>query len=224
MKQFHSFRLDTVNQCLWRGEKRLPLTPKAFDLLRYLVEHADRLVTQDEMLEALWTATYVNQEVIKKHILEIRKVLGDRATQPTFIESVPRRGYRYVAPVKDIHPAVTSGSSSRTGSVMVGRARARVRLDRSLDRALAGTRQVIFVTGRRGSGRRPSSTCFSNTPRRGRGCGSRAASAWRASAARKRTTRHWRRSGSCFADAAALLSRRFSPGARRHGWPNSPHS
>ena len=66
MKRFHEFRLDTTNQCLWRGEERLSLTPKAFDLLRYLVEHADRLVTQEEILEALWTDTFVNQEVVKK--------------------------------------------------------------------------------------------------------------------------------------------------------------
>ena len=69
MKQFHSFRLDIVNHCLWRGEDRVLLTPKAFDVLRYLVEHADRLVTQDEILEALWPETYVNPEVIKKYIL-----------------------------------------------------------------------------------------------------------------------------------------------------------
>ena len=52
MKAFQPFRLDTVNHCLWRAEERVPLTPKAFDVLRYLVEHAERLVTQDEILEA----------------------------------------------------------------------------------------------------------------------------------------------------------------------------
>ena len=67
MKQFHTFRLDTVNHCLWRGEERVSLTPKAFDVLRYLVEHAGRLVTQDEILAALWPETYVNPEVIKKY-------------------------------------------------------------------------------------------------------------------------------------------------------------
>src|SRR5260370_29211364 len=68
MKQFHSFRLDTVNHCLRRGEQRVSLTPKAFDVLRYLIEHADRLVTQDELLEALWPETYVNPEGIRKYI------------------------------------------------------------------------------------------------------------------------------------------------------------
>jgi DNA-binding winged helix-turn-helix (wHTH) protein len=63
MKLFHSFRLDSVNQCLWRGEQRVPITPKAFDVLRYLVDHPGRLVKQEEILEALWPDTYVNQEV-----------------------------------------------------------------------------------------------------------------------------------------------------------------
>jgi DNA-binding winged helix-turn-helix (wHTH) protein len=75
MKAFRSFRLDPSNQCLWQGEWRVPLTPKAFDVLRYLVEHPGRLVTQHEILEALWPETYVNPELIKKYILGIRKVL-----------------------------------------------------------------------------------------------------------------------------------------------------
>jgi TolB-like protein/DNA-binding winged helix-turn-helix (wHTH) protein len=101
MKSFQSFRLDSANHCLWRGEERVQITPKAFDVLRYMVENAGRLVTQDELLEALWTETYVNQEVLRKYILEIRKVLGDRAEKPEFIETVTKRGYRFIAPVVD---------------------------------------------------------------------------------------------------------------------------
>src|SRR5215471_11038225 len=101
MKHFHSFRLDTVNKCLWHGDQRTSLTPKAFDVLRYLVERSDRLVTQDEILEALWSETYVNPEVIKKYILEVRKTLGDRPDNPEFIETLPKRGYRFIAPITD---------------------------------------------------------------------------------------------------------------------------
>jgi TolB-like protein/DNA-binding winged helix-turn-helix (wHTH) protein/Flp pilus assembly protein TadD len=101
MKSFQSFRLDAANHCLWRGEARLQITPKAFDVLRYTVENAGRLVTQDELLEALWPETYVNQEVLRKYILEIRKVLGDRPEKPVFIETVTKRGYRFIAPVVD---------------------------------------------------------------------------------------------------------------------------
>ena len=78
------FRLDTVNHCLWREEARMPLTPKAFDLQRYLVEHANRLVTREEVLEAIWPDPYVGPEGIRKYILEIRTVLGDQSERPAF--------------------------------------------------------------------------------------------------------------------------------------------
>jgi TolB-like protein/DNA-binding winged helix-turn-helix (wHTH) protein/Flp pilus assembly protein TadD len=99
MKLFKTFRLDTANHLLWRNEDRVPLAPKAFDVLAYLVEHAGRVVTQDEIFEALWSETYVNPEVLRKYILEVRKSLGDRPDNPEFIETVPKRGYRFVAPV-----------------------------------------------------------------------------------------------------------------------------
>src|SRR5262249_34924595 len=95
------FRLDNINRCLWRGDERLPLTPKAYDVLSYLVEHRARLVTQDEILEAVWTDTHVNPEVVKKAILEIRKILGDRPDQPAFIETLRKRGYQFIAAVTE---------------------------------------------------------------------------------------------------------------------------
>jgi TolB-like protein/DNA-binding winged helix-turn-helix (wHTH) protein/Flp pilus assembly protein TadD len=104
MKSFQSFRLDPANQCLWRGEERVPIAPKAYDVLRYLVENPGRLVKPDELLEALWPKTYVNPEILRKYILDIRKVLGDRYDKPVFIETVTKRGYRFVAPVSDENP------------------------------------------------------------------------------------------------------------------------
>jgi TolB-like protein/DNA-binding winged helix-turn-helix (wHTH) protein/Tfp pilus assembly protein PilF len=101
MKVFQSFRLDTTNQCLWSGEERVRIPPKAYDVLRYLVENPGRLVTQDELLEALWPDTYVNHEILRKYILDIRKILGDRPDKPVFIETVTKRGYRFIAPVMD---------------------------------------------------------------------------------------------------------------------------
>jgi TolB-like protein/DNA-binding winged helix-turn-helix (wHTH) protein/Flp pilus assembly protein TadD len=101
MKLFKTFRLDAANHLLWRNGDRVPVTPKAFDVLAYLVEHAGRVVTQDEILEALWSENYVNPEVLRKYILEVRKTLGDRPDNPEFIETLPKRGYRFVAPVID---------------------------------------------------------------------------------------------------------------------------
>jgi len=153
MKRFHSFRLDPRNQCLWRDDQRVPITPKAFDVLRYLVEHPDRLVTQEEILEAVWPDTYVNQEVVKKYILGIRKVLGDSHEQPIFIETFPRRGYQFVARVIEESTAAQSASSADPKQKMIGRGAALEGLDRALDHALRGQRQVVFVTGEAGIGK-----------------------------------------------------------------------
>jgi TolB-like protein/DNA-binding winged helix-turn-helix (wHTH) protein/tetratricopeptide (TPR) repeat protein len=99
MKSFQSFRLDTANHSLWHGQDRVQIPPKAYDVLRYLVENAGRVVTQDELLEAVWPETYVNPEILRKYILDVRKVLGDRSDKPVFIETVTKRGYRFIAPV-----------------------------------------------------------------------------------------------------------------------------
>src|SRR5229473_2321148 len=101
MKSFQSFRLDTANQCLWRGPERVAIPPKPYDMLRYLVENPGRLVTHDELLEKLWPEIYVNPEVVRKYILDIRKILGDRPDKPEFIETVTKRGYRFIATVID---------------------------------------------------------------------------------------------------------------------------
>src|SRR5215813_13072793 len=151
MKFFHSFRLDSLNQCLWRDQQRVPITPKAFDVLRYLVDHPGQLVTQEEILEALWPETYVNQEVIKKYILGIRKVLGDRHDKPIFIETIPRRGYQFVGKlIEDGDPLV---HLEHVGHKVVGRDAALKALDQVLKKALGGRRQVVSVTGEAGIGK-----------------------------------------------------------------------
>ena len=101
MKSFKTFRLDSANHILWRNGNRVPIAPKGFDVLAYLVDHAGQVVTQGEILEALWPETYVNPEVLRKYILEVRKALGDRPNDPEFIETMPKRGYRFIAPVID---------------------------------------------------------------------------------------------------------------------------
>jgi len=152
MKQFHGFRLDTATHCLWRGDERVALAPKAFDLLRYLVDHAGRIVSQEEILEALWPDTFVNQEVVKKYILGIRKVLGDSRGQPEFIRTVPKRGYQFAAPVTDDRgPLVSRQAASSRSSV--DRRTAHARIETMLERAVRGERQVSFVTGETGIGK-----------------------------------------------------------------------
>jgi TolB-like protein/Flp pilus assembly protein TadD len=101
MKEFPPFLLDDEGQCLWRGNERVTLTPKAFSILNYMVTRAGRLITQKELLEALWPDTFVQPDVLKSHILDVRSALGDDARNPTFIETQQRRGYRFIAKVQD---------------------------------------------------------------------------------------------------------------------------
>src|SRR5215471_5963347 len=93
VKVFPPFRLDPVNQCVWRDGLRIELAPKAFAVLSYLVNHPERLITQTELLEAIWPETYVQPEVLRTYILELRKTLGDQAKEPRFIQTFPKRGY-----------------------------------------------------------------------------------------------------------------------------------
>ena len=151
MKVFDAYRIDPVNRCVWHGERLVKMTPKAFDVLHYLVDRPGRLVTHEEILEALWPRSYVNQEVVKKYILSIRNALGDRRDEATFIETIPRRGYRFVAPIRDEIPAATVHAAA-TG-LIVGREAASSRLQALLDAAMKGRRQVVFVTGEAGIGK-----------------------------------------------------------------------
>ena len=89
---FADFRLDVDNACLWHGTQAVALTPKAFDVLHYLVTHADRLVTKDMLLDAVWPETVITDAVVRIAIGELRRALGDTAQAPRFIATVHRRG------------------------------------------------------------------------------------------------------------------------------------
>jgi class 3 adenylate cyclase len=109
--RFADFRLDPGNACLWRGTQPIALTPKAFDVLQYLITHPDRLVTKDTLLDAVWPETAINDAVLRIAIGELRRALGDAAQAPRFIATVHRRGYRFVAPVAE-HTEEVPGPAS----------------------------------------------------------------------------------------------------------------
>jgi len=157
-KMFPPFRLDTTNQCLWRrGEaaedERVTLTPKAYAVLCYLLEHAGRLVSQEELLEAVWPDTFIQPEVLKYQIADIRSVLGDNPKNPLFIETLPRRGYRFVGAVREGGGAESPSSTSTPAGKLVGRTRELNKLRSSLRKALQGQVQIVFITGEPGIGK-----------------------------------------------------------------------
>src|SRR5712692_438959 len=101
---FPPFHLDPVNEQLWRGAQLLLLRPKTFAVLRYLVVHAGRLLTRDELCQAVWPDTHGSERAPKHCIRELRDILGDRVEAPRFIETLGRRGWRFIAPLTSASP------------------------------------------------------------------------------------------------------------------------
>src|SRR5512147_917612 len=102
------FCLDLASEQLLCGDEVVALAPKAFTVLRRLVEDGGQVVTKQELLRAGWAKTHVSDGVLKVSILEIRRALGDDPAAPRFIETVTRRGYRFIAPrTRSPRPAAT---------------------------------------------------------------------------------------------------------------------
>src|SRR5882724_11591583 len=94
---FGTFRLDLINECLWQEQRAIGLRPKAFAVLRLLIEHPNSLVTKQQVLDTVWPGTFVGDAVLKDNIRQLRDALCDDAASPTYIETAHRRGYRFIA-------------------------------------------------------------------------------------------------------------------------------
>jgi DNA-binding winged helix-turn-helix (wHTH) protein/predicted ATPase len=159
-----AIRLDTVNQCLWREGRSIQLAPKDYAVLLHLAQHPNRLVTKEELLEAVWPDAVVSDGVLKVSVRKLRQALGDDPRSPRFIETAHRRGYRFIGPVMEEPDekqlVTTSGRFAvplrlrlmQTGA-LVGREPDLAQLRGRLERAMQGERQVIFVTGEAGIGK-----------------------------------------------------------------------
>ncbi len=165
MKEFPPFRLDVKNKCLWRDtNSRVVLAPKAFDLLLYLVERAGNLVTQSELIDNLWPDTFVQPEVLKTQIRDVRSVLGDDARNPKFIETQHRRGYRFIAPVHDSERE--RKQSPEIGETRVGQEETLRKLKEIFLAACAGKPQLVLLSGEVGIGKSTVTEWFVNEVRR----------------------------------------------------------
>ncbi|HEV8718279.1 MAG TPA: AAA family ATPase [Candidatus Binatia bacterium] len=167
---FRHFRFDPTGERLWRGARAIALRPKTFAVLRLLVERAGQLVTKEELLDAVWPDTSVSDVVPIVCVRELRQALGDQADAPHFIETVPRRGYRFIAPLSTAPPEVSrqlSGISKRKSAAssqlatgnrplttpLIGREAELARLHEWLEKAASGERQIGFVWGEVGIGK-----------------------------------------------------------------------
>jgi len=97
--EFGPFRLDPDQQQLFAQGKPLALTPKAFDTLVVLVRNHGRLVSKEELLKTVWPDSFVEESTLAQNVFRLRRLLGDDGDGPLYIETIPKRGYRFIAPV-----------------------------------------------------------------------------------------------------------------------------
>lgn len=100
--QFGPYRIDLGLSRLERDGRPIPLAPKAFDLLLVLARNQHRIVSKAELMETLWSQTFVEEGNLAQHVYTLRKALGDQPTGEPYIETIPRRGYRLAAEVREV--------------------------------------------------------------------------------------------------------------------------
>ena len=99
--EFDEFRVDAAQKCLWHADQLVSLTPKAFETLLVLLRHRGEIVSKDKILEEVWADTFVEESTLSQNILTLRKTLAAFEKDKQFIVTVPRRGFRFVADVKE---------------------------------------------------------------------------------------------------------------------------
>jgi DNA-binding winged helix-turn-helix (wHTH) protein/tetratricopeptide (TPR) repeat protein len=154
---FGPFELDTRLYELRHRGRVSPVEPQVFNVLAYLAEHRDRVVSKEELLEKLWQDRFVSETTLTSRLKAARKAVGDDGKAQSVIRTSHGRGYRFVASV-----SIVDGETARTPQVakaasrpagFVGRDAELARLQRALSLACQATRQVVFVAGEAGAGK-----------------------------------------------------------------------
>ncbi|MFZ0751612.1 MAG: winged helix-turn-helix domain-containing protein, partial [Pyrinomonadaceae bacterium] len=119
--EFGPFRIDTANRLLLRDGKPIPLKPKVVDTLFALIENSGRVMEKDELIEKLWPDSYVEEGNLTQNIYELRKVLHASSERGSYIETIPRRGYRFAVQVNR-QPYEESANLVKSDEVTAARA------------------------------------------------------------------------------------------------------
>jgi Tol biopolymer transport system component/DNA-binding winged helix-turn-helix (wHTH) protein len=149
--QFEDVTVDLRRMVVLRQGQPVPLEPKTFDVLRYLVEHRDRLVTKEELLDSVWKDTFVTPNVLTRAVAQLRKALGDDAFEARYIETMAKRGYRFIAPVTIPTPESTPRLSAVPTVPKAGRRRVPFAAVMVAVVSLAAVGLVVFAFRDRGA-------------------------------------------------------------------------
>ena len=148
-------RLDLKEGRLWNGGLPVDLRPKTWELIRYMVERPGELLSKQELIDAVWPDTIVTEASLNQAIRELRKALGDDARKPKFIETVHRRGFRFIeVAAEPAQAAVLPPAHARPlRPQLFGRQQELAQLHEQLTLAKTGKQQFLFVTGEPGIGK-----------------------------------------------------------------------
>ncbi|HEU4479393.1 MAG TPA: winged helix-turn-helix domain-containing protein [Pyrinomonadaceae bacterium] len=114
--EFGNFRLDAAKRLLLKDDEAVPLMPKAFDTLLYLVEHSGNVIERDELMTAIWADTIVEENNLTQNISSLRRLLGEKHGENQFIATVPGHGYKFVAAVRRVSETDTPATPELAGS------------------------------------------------------------------------------------------------------------
>jgi len=154
--RFDRFELDEANATLRRDGKAVALGPTPFALLCALVRQPSALLTKHALLDQVWGHQFVSDSVLKTAISDLRTALDDDARNPRLIETVSRRGYRFIAatsPLASMHSSPARAGRPAEASGFIGRGDALARLGNAWDLACGGTRAVVWIAGDPGIGK-----------------------------------------------------------------------
>src|SRR4030095_2649397 len=99
--RFADIEFDPARNCLRRAGQEQVLRQKSQQVLLYLIEHRERSVSKEELLQKVWEGTAVTDDALVQIIVELRRLLGDDARQPRFIRTIPKAGYHFIGPVEE---------------------------------------------------------------------------------------------------------------------------
>jgi DNA-binding winged helix-turn-helix (wHTH) protein len=166
---FGPFRLSPTKEQLWRENTEIRLAPKVFAVLRYLVEHPGELITKNAFFHTIWPDVYVTDAVLSVYIGKAREALGDDSRKPRFIETVRRRGYRFIAACNagyqrtsddpavegenSTKPIVSEAATTIGSQPLVGREAELSLLKEKFDLAVSGRGSLVFISGPAGIGK-----------------------------------------------------------------------
>jgi DNA-binding winged helix-turn-helix (wHTH) protein len=159
--RFGQIELDLDAFEVRRDGERVHVEPQVFEVVRYLVEHRDRMVPKEELLEQVWGTRFVSESALTSRIKAARRALDDDGREQRVIRTVHGRGYRFVAPLTDdgssAHPERAGGTrgagSYGRGLPILEREAALRGLDDAVADAAAGRGRVVFVSGEAGIGK-----------------------------------------------------------------------